>query len=261
MNESFAPQKLGIMTAMSEEFAHLARHLNNASSYEIGPRTFFEGTICDVPVVLVCARIGKVAAATTATALIQRCGVDSILFTGVAGGIAPHVGVGDIVVGRHLVQHDFDIKGLLGCDRFTIPLLNMSHIPACERLLSVANNAARAAREDSDYRSAIASLIAREPVTHCGTIASGDVFISSAAEKAALLAGIPELLCAEMEGAAVAQVCAEHNVPYAVARVISDAANGDAHVDFAAFLERAAPVASEKFVLHFLSQHLEQRSR
>ncbi len=254
-------KKLGIMTAMREEFAHLSRHLQGASSYEIGPRTFHEGTIYDIPVVLVCARIGKVAAATTATTLIQRCGVDSILFTGVAGGIAANVQVGDIIVARHLVQHDFDIKGLLGCGRFTIPLLDMSHLPACEKLLEVAIDASHSVRSDTEYREAIAALATREPQAHCGTIASGDIFVSSAEERTALRAGIPELLCAEMEGAAVAQVCIEHSIPYAVARVISDSANGDAHVDFAAFVERAAAVASEKFVLHFLSRQAGQRAR
>ena len=43
----------------------------------------------------VLSRIGKVAAATTATALIERFAVDRILFTGVAGGIAPGVQRGD----------------------------------------------------------------------------------------------------------------------------------------------------------------------
>jgi adenosylhomocysteine nucleosidase len=242
------------MTAMNEEFAHLSRHITNASTRDIGPRTFHEGRIHGADVVLVCARIGKVAAATTATALIQSYGVGEILFTGVAGGIAPHVGVGDIVVGKHLVQHDFDIKGLLGCPRFTIPLLNASHIPACERLLDTANRAAESARNDAEYKRALASIVAREPRIHCGTIASGDIFVSSPEEKADLVRNLPDLLCVEMEGAAVAQVCAEHNVPYVVARVISDAANTDAHVDFATFIESVASLASEKIVLEFIQQ-------
>lgn len=246
-------RRLGIMTAMNEEFAYLSRHIANVSTRQIGPRTFYEGTINDIEVVLVCARIGKVAAATTATALIQRYDVNAILFTGVAGGIAPHVGVGDIVIGKHLVQHDFDIKGLLGCSRFTIPLLNMSHIPACERLQERAEKAAHATLQDAAYKEAIARLAQREPLVHRGTIASGDIFVSSPSEKASLRDGIPGLLCVEMEGAAVAQVCAEHNVPCAVARVISDAANDEAHVDFATFLSSAAAVASEKLVLHFLT--------
>ena len=247
-------RRLGIMTAMNEEFAHLSRHLNSPAARQIGPRTFYEGRIHDTDVVLVCARIGKVAAATTAMALIQSYGVDEILFTGVAGGIAQHVGVGDIVLGKNLVQHDFDIKGLLGCSRFTIPLLNASHIPACDRLLEIAERAAQSTQQDPEYRRAITYLAAREPQIHSGTIASGDIFVSSPEEKAQLLAGLPDLLCVEMEGAAVAQVCAEHDVPYVVARVISDAANGDAHIDFATFVESVAALASEKIVLEFIKQ-------
>jgi adenosylhomocysteine nucleosidase len=78
--------------------------------------------------------------------------------------------------------------------------------------------------------------------------------VSSPEEKADLVRNLPDLLCVEMEGAAVAQVCAEHNVPYVVARVISDAANTDAHVDFATFIESVASLASEKIVLEFIQQ-------
>jgi adenosylhomocysteine nucleosidase len=85
---------------MAEEFTLLSRHLSQPRTTTIGPRTFFEGSIGGREVVLVCSRIGKVAAATTVTTLIASFGVDAVLCTGVAGGIDHHVSIGDIVVAR-----------------------------------------------------------------------------------------------------------------------------------------------------------------
>jgi adenosylhomocysteine nucleosidase len=238
---------------MPEEFYLLSRLLAEPKTRTIGPRTFFEGSIDGCTVVLACSRIGKVAAATTVTILIASFGVDAVLFTGVAGGIAPHVSIGDVVVARELVQHDFDIKGLLGCPRLSIPLLGMSHIPSCERMAIIAENAASSVVADEHYIQAVSRFTPRIPGRHSGVLASGDRFISSNTEREELQALIPNLLCVEMEGAAVAQVCIEHEVPFAVARIISDAADESSIVDFGAFIQSAAALGSEKFVRNFIS--------
>ena len=48
----------------------------------------------------------------------------------------------------------------------------------------------------------------------------------------------------EMEGAAVAQVCYECSIPFTVIRTISDDAGNASHIDFPAFVEKAAAVYS-----------------
>lgn len=241
------------MTAIEEEFRLLAKYFGASTSRSIGPRTFFSAHIGPVEVVVVCSRVGKVAAASAATTLLDVFGVDSVVFTGVAGGVASGVMVGDIVVADHLVQHDFDIKGIMGCSRFEIPFLGLSNIPADGALVARANQAAREVIADIEYQMAVSRFVNRVPRVHRGIIASGDVFVCDPAEREALVRDIPGLLCVEMEGAAVAQVCAERSVPCAIARIISDGADDVAHVNFGAFIEDAAAVGSEKFVVNFIS--------
>ena len=77
-----------------------------------------------------------------------------------------------------------------------------------------------------------------------GSVATGDLFVSSQGEKERLQRDY-NALCAEMEGAAVAHVCAVNRVPFAVLRCISDLANDEAHGDYASFERRAAQTSAD----------------
>jgi adenosylhomocysteine nucleosidase len=79
-----------------------------------------------------------------------------------------------------------------------------------------------------------------KPRLHRGLIASGDQFIGKRGQVAQLKAALPALLAVEMEGAAVAQVCFELGIPFAVIRTISDKANEDAATDFMHFVKTVA---------------------
>ena len=78
------------------------------------------------------------------------------------------------------------------------------------------------------------------PDLNVGDIASGDLFISSSEMKNALLRNLPSVACAEMEGAAVAQVCDDYSVPLVVVRVISDSADEEAHTSAIGFVNQHA---------------------
>ena len=69
---------------------------------------------------------------------------------------------------------------------------------------------------------------------------SGDRFVATTAESAALRAALPDALAVEMEGAAVAQVCHDYAIPFAALRTISDRADDSAHVDFMRFIDQVA---------------------
>jgi adenosylhomocysteine nucleosidase len=199
--------------------------------------------------VLALSKIGKVAAATTACALIERFGVQSIIFTGVAGGLGEGVHVGDIVVAQDFVQHDLDSSPLF--PRYEVPLYNKARFSSDAALSHRLLEAARAALADPKMRGAYPAAKA-----HAGLIASGDRFVSSAAEsntlRTALQAAGHDVLAVEMECAAVAQVCHDYGVPFAAIRTISDRADDSAHVDFPSFIDQVASKYAQVIVERFL---------
>jgi adenosylhomocysteine nucleosidase len=199
---------------------------------QVAGRAFHLGQLDGHPVVLALSGVGKVAAATTATLLLDRYPIDALIFTGVAGGLHADVQVGDVVIARELLQHDMDASPLF--PRYEIPYTGVSRFaadaPWCERL-------ARAVR----------SLPAR-PRLHQGLVISGDRFIASAADNHALRTLLPDALAVEMEGAAVAQVCADFGRPCAVVRTVSDRADDSAHLDFMRFVEEVAAARARDIV-------------
>ena len=238
---------LAILSALPEEQSGLSDLLSQREWLTHAGRRFITGVMGDQRVVLALSGIGKVAAATTATALIERFGVQRMVFTGVAGGVGTGLQVGDVVLGSHYVQHDMDASPLF--PRFEVPLYGVAHFTGDAQLLAALSIAAHAyAAGPGSVRSGDA-LDAETPApagrekrfaVHTGLIASGDRFVSSALEAQALCAALPQALCVEMEGAAVAQVCHDYAVPFAAVRTISDRADDSAHVDFPAFVRDVA---------------------
>lgn len=230
------------MAALYEEIADLLDAMEAVTTRRIGMRDYHQGVLHGRPCVVVLARVGKVAAAATAVTLIREFQVDSVIFTGLAGGVAAEVKVGDVVVGATLLQHDMDASPLF--PRHEIPLLACSRIATETGLSQALELAARAylahdwAQEISPATRETFSLSA--PAVHVGLIVSGDQFINRAAAVQALRQELPDALCVEMEGAAVAQICHEYGARFAIVRTVSDRADDSASNDFNDFLSAVA---------------------
>jgi adenosylhomocysteine nucleosidase len=236
---------LALMGALPEELAALSAALADAQVHHHAGREFTTGMLDGHAVVLVLSRIGKVAAATTATLLIERFDAEAIVFTGVAGGLAPGVAVGDVVVARELLQHDLDVSPLF--PRHEVPMTGRSRFPTDAVLSDALAEAARSALEAERIGRAesLAVLGIGVPKVHEGLVISGDRFVATAIESTALCVELPDALAVEMEGAAVAQVCHDCDIPFAVLRTVSDRADDSAHVDFPRFLQEVAgPLAA-----------------
>ncbi len=233
--------RIGIVSALHDELAAVLQRLPDEQRESVAGRDFWRGHWHGHALVAVLARVGKVAAATTATLLVERFGVDRIVFTGVAGGLATGVRVGDIVVARELLQHDMDASPLFA--RHEVPLYGRARFATDAALSDALAAAAQAvlARPEGALGAAAAREFALHGATlRQGLIVTGDRFVATAAESAALRRALPDALAVEMEGAAVAQVCHDYGLPFAALRTISDRADDSAHVDFTRFVERVA---------------------
>lgn len=239
---------LGIVAALPQEIAQLIEQLRLDPAMRIvtlGRRDYYLGMLWQRPVVVTLARIGKVAAATTAAAMIHAFEVEAMLFTGLAGGLGAGLKVGDIVVADSLMQHDMDASPLF--PRHQIPLLERDRFPTCPTLTAKLAQAAQAFVTEvlpalrAHHRW---TLVQHAPQVCLGLIASGDQFIADATARAGLRAALPQALAVEMEGGAIAQVCYEYEVPFAVVRTISDNADDAATGSFELFLDEVASVYS-----------------
>jgi adenosylhomocysteine nucleosidase len=242
-----------ILSALAQEQHGLLEQLAQPRMVQRAGRDFWLGSLHGMPVVLALSRIGKVAAATTATTVIEAFGADRVVFTGVAGGLGPGVQVGDVVVASHFVQHDMDASPLF--PRFEIPLYQRTRFACDTPLSALLANACQEAIRSLPPVTAIGRARS-EPMVHQGLIASGDRFIATAQVsrdvREALSAQAMEPLAVEMEGAAVAQVCHDYGIAFAAVRTISDRADDTAHVDFQQFIDDVAAVYAQRIVDHFL---------
>lgn len=222
---------------MREELDAVLALMPDEHKVPLAGREFFDGHLHGREVVAVLSRIGKVAAATTAALLIERFKVDRIVFTGVAGGLAPGVQRGDVVIADAFMQHDLDASPIF--PRYEVPLYGTDRFTTDASLTRELETAVRRALPGVRV--------------HRGLVASGDRFVSTSAESANLQAALPEALAVEMEGAAIAQVCHDFGTPFAAVRTISDRADDAAHGDFVSFVREVASRHSAAIVRALLA--------
>jgi adenosylhomocysteine nucleosidase len=250
-------KRLGIISALHEEQEGLVQAMQGPATVVHGMRDYTVGQLWGIDAVCVLSRIGKVAASMTAAMLVEKFGVTHILFTGVAGSGDAGVRVGDIVIGESLVQHDMDASPLF--PRYEVPLTGIANFSSDARM-SAQLAAAALGFLESDFLEVV-GLADRQafglqmPRLHRGLIASGDQFVTSRGHIERLNTSHPGLLAVEMEGAAVAQVCFELGVPFAVIRTISDNANEDAATDFLRFVKSVAARYAFHIVRRYCQDH------
>jgi len=210
-----------LVGAMEEELEALLAAVERPYGLRLGPFEVTGGVLDGHDVLLAHCGIGKVNAAALTQALLAH-GAVRVVFTGVAGAVQPGLRVGDLVVSTDAVQHDVDVTAL-GYEPGRVPgePLSWAADPGLRRI------ALEAAAEIEGVQ------------TVSGRVASGDEFVADAGRVRALRERFGAA-CAEMEGAAVAQVCARWGVPFVIIRSISDTADHSAQVDFRSFTPLAA---------------------
>lgn len=237
--------RIAIVAAMHDELRAVLQAMPDEVPRVRAGREFWLGHLDGHDVVAVLSGIGKVAAAATATLLLTEFEATHIIFTGAAGGLGEHVRVGDVVVADGLTQHDMDASPLF--PRFEVPLTGITRFMPDAALSDVLARAAQAVLAEAASASGehldgarLQAFGISAPHVHRGLIVSGDRFVSTQDESDALRDDLPDALAVEMEGAALAQVCHDFGVPFAVVRTVSDRADDSAHVDFNRFIADVA---------------------
>ncbi len=243
------------MGAIPQEINGVVNLLTNKQEHKIGRRSYFTGELNNQKVVVVFSRVGKVAASATVTTLILEFKISELIFTGVAGGIHADVKIGDIVLGQSLIQHDMNAQPLFPA--YEIPMLGKAYFEADSSQLEVATTAILEILEEQHLHNVISEkdldkFNIHQPQLHVGLIGSGDLFFSTNSQKEKLQQNLPEILCVEMEGAAVAQVCYEFDIPFIIIRTISDDADDHSTLDFNSFIEKISNVYSIEIIKNII---------
>lgn len=218
--------KAGIIGAMEQEVTLLRDKIENRQTLTLAGCEIYTGTLNGVEVALLKSGIGKTAAALGITLLLELCKPDLVINTGSAGGLAPTLQVGDIVVSDEVRYHDADVTA------FGYEPGQMAGCPAA----FVADSALIAAAEQ------VIKQLDLNAVR--GLVVSGDAFINGAAPLERIRSTFPQAIAVEMEATAIGHVCHQFKVPFVVVRAISDVADKASHLSFEEFLSVAAKQSS-----------------
>lgn len=217
-------KRYGIIAAMQEEMQEIENIMTEKNNEKIYELNFIKGKINNTEIVLVKSGVGKVNAARTTQILINNFNVDAIINVGSAGSANDELDIGDIVIGRKLVQHDFDATAF-GRPKGYISNIGL-YVESDNKLIE-------------KMKQTISNFHDKEFKIKIGTIASGDIFCTETKMKEKIKSKF-DADAIEMEGASIAQVCKLDNVPFVVIRSISDTPNGNNNITFEQFLEKAS---------------------
>ena len=221
--------KLAIMGAMQEEIEPLLAYFDKVNVVEYANNKYYEVSYNGLDIVIAYSKIGKVFASLTASTMIEKFSCDTLLFSGVAGGINPKLKIGDLIIADKLCQHDLDITAF-GHPHGYVPGGKV-FVETSKELREVAIKVAN----ENDLKVIV------------GTIATGDQFVHSN-ERKEFIEKTFDADALEMEGASVAVVCDSLNVPFFILRAISDTADMDAGFDFDEFLKSSAKNSADYLI-------------
>ena len=228
--------KLGIIGAMELEVETLLEKMEEKSSCVMAKSTFYTGKLQGLDAVVVQCGVGKVNAAICAQILCSCFGVTHLVNTGIAGALSAELDIGDLVVSRDAMYHDFDCVHF-GYEMGRVPGMDVVAFPADAGMMDLAYAAAEAVNPGH---------------TKVGRVASGDLFVAEKAAKEAIIAKTGAL-CTEMEGAAIAQTAYRNGIPFVILRAISDKADDSAEMDYPTF-ERIAAHRCADMTMHLAAQ-------
>lgn len=220
---------IAIIGALDKEVRSIYHALEKGTVTDEAGLTVMGGSYQGFNVVATVAGMGTVNAAAATQHLISTYGANAVIFSGIAGGLNPALHIGDVVIGERLRYLDTD-TALIAESAPRLEEFSSSDfmVDLAEEALIAHGFIDAAHLDDADARAhANATLFRRnnpdaEPRRYLrGTIATGNRFISGDELKRSVVEQT-SADCAEMEGAAVAQIAAKNQIDCLVLRAISD---------------------------------------
>ena len=203
-------QEIGIIVAMDEEREAIANIMTEVTVEQKYNLRFLRGKIQGKKCVLVKSGIGKVNAARTTQVMIHHFDLLYIINLGVGGSINGLLNIGDVLIGKQVVQHDFDITAFGHSKGY---ITGVGDKITCNQDLV------------NEIEQMIQSIPERSYQIKIGTIATGDIFCTEPWMTDKIRAKFNADVI-DMECAAIAQVCYLDNIPFLAIRSISDTPNG-----------------------------------
>ena len=204
-------QEIGIIVAMDEEREAILNIMTDVKVEQIYNLRFLRGKIQGKRCVLVKSGIGKVNAARTTQVMIHNFDIQYIINLGAGGSINGMLNIGDVLIGKEVVQHDFDITAFGHSKGY---ITGVGERIICNRELV------------DELEQIVRTMPERSYQIKIGVIASGDIFCEEPWMKDKIRAKF-DADVVDMECAAIAQVCYLDNVPFIGIRSISDTPNGE----------------------------------
>lgn len=274
--------RIAIMTAFPPEWAALVDSVEQPYEISVNGLPILTGTLSGKAVVLMQSGISMVNAAMNTQLLIDRFAIGSIVFSGIAGGVDPALGVGDVCVPEKWGQNcEFAFARQVGDGAYAPPvglpggtdLPNHGAMFPRDVLVGNADDPVTERRwfkADADLV-ALAGRVGAEltlerclpqDLDHCldhqpkvvvgGNGVSGSAFVDNAAYRQ-YLAQVYDARVVDMESAAVAQVAYANQVPFVVFRSVSDLAGADAEANQMTTFMGLAAVNSAHLVRAFVA--------
>ncbi len=210
---------IAIIAAVSQETELLRRFLSPCEVLKCGRRDILRGSLFGQPGFLLHSGVGKANAAAAATSLIDSGRPSLVISLGCGGAYeGSGLAVGDLAVASEEIYGDEGVQapgGFLDMHALGLPLVQrngslfFNRFPVDAQLLAKAKPILQAFAAAAGRRLAFGPFV---------TVSAGSGTDAAAQELTGRTGGI----CENMEGAAIAQICAMHNLPFLAIRGISN---------------------------------------
>lgn len=222
---------IGIIGAMDQEIAMLLDKMTLQSEKKIANSVFFQGTLEGKEIVLLKSGIGKVNAAMSTAILHENYQPNVIINTGSAGGLDPSLSIGDLVISDRVVHHDVDATAF-DYEFGQVPGMPF-YYQADPKLIEIVERSVQAIDQVKSKQ---------------GLIATGDSFVQKPEAVQKIQDHFSDVIAAEMEAVAIAQVCYQYQTPFVIIRALSDIAGKESAQSFDQFIDQAGRHAAELII-------------